>query len=273
MSVHERHATSRWAGDKRFRTVPAAVWVVLFWLVLGAPALEATERFEFFGDRTTVTLTEDRERTVLEGNAGIRSEDLVIEADRVEIYGAGFRYAVAIGNVELVDTKREFTLSSERLRYDRDSENLQAEGSVVLEDERNAITVRGGFLEYRSDEELMVVQAAVRIYGEDLETRSQLARYRRDTEVLELSGVPEVRRGEDDYRAMRIVIDLDRDEVTMHGRVSGAIGSRAEDEPGEEADEEAAEEPAAEESADEPDEPEGGARESGSSEAEGSSRE
>ena len=252
--VHESTAGARCARARGSWRARAVLLCLLLWPAPASGVLGAAERFEFFGDRTTVTLTEGRERTVLEGNAGIRSEDLVIEAERVEIYGSEFRYAVATGNVELVDTKREFTLTSEQLRYDREAENLQAEGSVVLEDERNAITVRGGFLEYRSDEELMVVQAAVRIYGEDLETRSQLARYRRDTEVLELSGVPEVRRGVDDYRAMRIVIDLDRDEVMMHGRVSGAIGSRAEEDPDEE-------DPDEEDDRAEPDAAEGGPRE------------
>ncbi len=193
--------------------------------------VQAGDRFEFFGDRSTATFAEGRERTVLEGDAGIRSDELVIEADRVEIYGSDFRYAVATGDVRLVDRKQELTMRAERLHYDREAEIMRAEGAVELEDERNGIAVRGGFLEYRSEQELIIVQAAVRIQGEDLEARSESARYQRDIDVLELSGVPEVRRRDDEYRAMRIVIDLERDHVAMQGRVSGAIGARSGDGP------------------------------------------
>ncbi len=215
---------------------PWAAVLLLFLATVGIA--EAADEFEFYGDRTSMTLAEGRERTVLEGNAGIRSDELVIEADRVEIFGTDFRHAIATGNVRVVDNKHEITMRAERLHYDRETEVMLAEGAVELEDERNEVVVRGGFLEYRSEQELMIVQAAVRIQGEDLETRSELARFQRDTNVLELSGVPHVRRRDDEYRAMRIVIDLDRDHVTMQGRVSGAIGARAAEERAEEPPEE-----------------------------------
>ncbi|MFP4432014.1 MAG: hypothetical protein ACLFPV_12255, partial [Spirochaetaceae bacterium] len=49
------------------------------------------------------------------------------------------------------------------------------------------------------------------------------ALYRRETEVLELSGLPVVFWKGDEYRAARIVVDLQQDEISLEGDVRGRI--------------------------------------------------
>ncbi|TVR88233.1 MAG: hypothetical protein EA428_12035 [Spirochaetaceae bacterium] len=214
-----------------FRTVYAAVFGLLVLVALAVVPLEAAspESFRFSGDRTSVTLAEGRERTVLSGNAEIVSDDTQIRADRIEIYGRNFRYAVAEGNVRVVDSKRDIHLSAARLFFDREADQLRAEGNVIMEDRANELLVRGRFLENRNEEELTIVQAGVRILGEDLTARGEYARYRRDIDTLEISGMPVVFRKGDEYRATRITIDLDRDEIVLQGEVRGRITTNDDD--------------------------------------------
>lgn len=206
----------------RLAVAASLVLLSLLWVVLPAAA-SSPERFRFSGERTSVTLAEGRERTVLTGNAEIISDDTQIRADRIEIYGRNFRYAVAEGNVRVVDSKRQIYMSASRLFFDRDADQFRAEGNVIMEDRENELVVRGRFLENRNEEELTIVQSGVRILGDDLTARGEYARYKRDTNTLEISGLPVVFRKGDEYRATRISVDLDRDEIVLQGEVRGRI--------------------------------------------------
>lgn len=216
-----------------------AVLAVLAGAMLGPGAVSApgAERFEFAGDRTRVVLGEGRERTILTGNAWIISEDTEIHADEIEIFGSDFRYARARGRVRAEDRRQEITLTGEDLFFDRRAEILRSEGATTMEDRRNEVIVRGGFLENFGAEDLTVIQTGVRILGEDLTARSEFARFRRRLNILELSGLPVVFFKGDEYRAQRIEINLSTDEILLQGRVRGRIttendGDAPADDPG-----------------------------------------
>lgn len=209
----------------RLRAVHLRALGLLAILVVAPLVAASPESFRFSGNRTSVSLAEGRERTVLTGNAEIVSDQTQIRADRIEIYGQDFRYAVAEGSVRVVDSKRDIHLSATRLFFDREADQLRAEGNVIMEDRANELLVRGRFLENRNEEELTIVQAGVRILGDELTARSEYARYRRDIDNLELSGMPVVFRRGDEYRATRITIDLEQDEIVLHGEVRGQLST------------------------------------------------
>ncbi|MFP4566166.1 MAG: LptA/OstA family protein [Spirochaetaceae bacterium] len=211
-------------------------------LILPAPSL-AAERFEFAGDSTRIVFAEGRERTLLSGNARITSDTMDIRADEIEIYGEDFRYALSTGSVRASDEERGIRIESAELFYDREEEILRARGDAVLEDIENELVVRGGVLENRQQEELTVAQIQVRIFGDELTARGEYARYRRDDQVLELSGLPVVFWQGDEYRASRIIVNTETEDISLEGDVRGSI-TPAEDESGEE-------QPAEEEPADE----------------------
>jgi len=181
--------------------------------------------FSFSADQTTIVLAKGKERTVLTGNARIVSEDTTILAHQIEIYGNNFRYATCRGNVRVTDRKQNVYLTSDSLYFDREADITRAEGNVVMEDRENETIVKGGFLENQNKDKSTIVQIGVRILGEDLTTRSEFARYQRADNILELSGLPVVYWKGDQYEASRIVINLDSDEITLQGDVSGTITS------------------------------------------------
>jgi lipopolysaccharide export system protein LptA len=218
----------------------AAVFAALLLMVTSGVA---AERFEFAGDSTRIVFAEGRERTLLSGNARVTSDTMEIRADEIEIYGEDFRYALCTGNVRASDEERGIRIESAELFFDREEEVLRAEGDAVLEDIENELVVRGGVLESRQQEELTIAQIQVRIFGDELTARGEYARYRRDDQVLELSGLPVVFWQGDEYRASRIIVNTETEEISLEGDVRGSITP---------ADEEAAdEEPADEEAGDE----------------------
>jgi lipopolysaccharide export system protein LptA len=68
-----------------------------------------------------------------------------------------------------------------------------------------------------------VFQISVRLFKDDLVCRSEYAVYRRQAKLLDLSGFPVVFKKSDEFRADRIRVDLETDDVTMEGSVSGSI--------------------------------------------------
>lgn len=196
---------------------------------------QSPESFSFSGDETSIVLAEGRERTRLVGNARVVSEATTIEAGEIELYGEDFRYVLCTGGVAVVDEENELYFSSGELFYDRETELTRARYRVVLEDRENEIVVKGGFVETRENGAYVQAQIGVRILRDDLTARSEFVRYNRDLNRLELSGYPVVFWKGDEYRASRITIDLDRDEIELEGGVEGTVTSEAEEETDEEA--------------------------------------
>ncbi len=99
-----------------------------------------------------------------------------------------------------------------------------------MEDIKNEVIVKGNFLEYMGNDETCLIQIGVRILKDDMVCRSEFARYNRNDDILELTGMPVVFWKNDEYRALRILVDLDKDEITLEGKVTGSIFSEKADE-------------------------------------------
>lgn len=199
----------------------------LFFVVAFASAGE--DRFTFSADRTEAVLSQGKERTVLTGRAVIETENTVIRADRVELHGENFRFALCSGNIVVEDRAQGFILHCQNLYFDRERELSRVQGYCEMEDQKNGLVVKGSFLENRGDENRTIIQIGVRILKVDedgrMVCRSEFALYDRDGDTLELSGSPRVNWKGDDYRATRISINLETDEITLEGQVTGTIES------------------------------------------------
>jgi lipopolysaccharide export system protein LptA len=109
------------------------------------------------------------------------------------------------------------------MRYDRTLKIARLEGNSTMEDRKNELVARGRFLAYDDDNEVAVMQISVRLFKDNLVCRSEYAFYNRGEKTLALSGFPIVYKKEDEYRADRIRVDLDTDDVIMEGDVRGSI--------------------------------------------------
>lgn len=196
---------------------------LLSFTLAGTLAAGAQDTFTFQGDSLTSVLTQGRERTILRGHAQIVSGDLVIKADEIELSGKNLRYAVCRGNVAVRDDKKNLDLRADKMDYDREKKISQFTGNTEIEDGKNALIVRSGFVDYREKDEKLTMQITVRIFKKNLTCRSESAFYDRKAETLELSGLPLVYKGTDEYRAGHISVNLKTDEITLDANVSGSI--------------------------------------------------
>ena len=221
-------------------------------LILLCSTLYAADDFSFFGDSLSSRRGKGKEHTSLKGNAGIISSSTRIKADNIEIYGSDNDFAECTGTVEVIDNEKGISLKAERLFFNRRDDIIRVEGAAVMEDMKNEVIVKGNFLEYMGSDETCLIQIGVRILKDDMVCRSEFARYNRNDDILELTGMPVVFWKNDEYRALRIIVDLDKDEITLEGKVTGSIFSEKEDKGDEKPEEEtpagdSEEEPAEEE--------------------------
>lgn len=196
---------------------------LLFLLFIASAVPAAGDTFTFSGDTMTTVFARGKERTVLTGNAVIVSDSTEIRADTIELYGEDSRFAECEGNVEVRDIEKGIYLQSEDLFYDRELDLSRVEGYTEMEDQKNELIVKGGYLENYGKDDITIIQIGVRILKEDLACRSEFARFRREEEILELSGMPYVFWKGDEYRASRIIINLETDEIRLEGEVQGTV--------------------------------------------------
>jgi lipopolysaccharide export system protein LptA len=211
----------------------AAIAASLALAALGTRAA-AADTFSYSGDSVRATLAKGSERAVLTGHATVRSDDVLISADEIQLLGENFTVAIATGAVHVVDAKRGIDLRAGDLWYDRKAKIARIRGSAEMVDLENEIVVKGGFLEDRDEEALAIVQIGVRIFRKDLVCRAEFAKYWRDKKILELTGMPWVSRKGDEYRAAKITVNLDTEEIVLEGSVQGtaAVEEEEEKEPG-----------------------------------------
>jgi lipopolysaccharide export system protein LptA len=181
------------------------------------------DTFSFKADKMSGSRASGKEITVLVGNAEVRSDNLVLKAERIEIQGDDNQFINCSGKVWGQEEEKDIFFETDRLRYDRTLKIARLEGNSTLEDKKNEIVAKGRFIEYDDQAEITVFQISVRLFKDDMVCRSEYAVYRRNEKLLDLSGFPVVFKKDDEFRADRIRVDLDTDDVTMEGAVSGTI--------------------------------------------------
>ena len=202
---------------------PARLVAAIAFVGIVGVASAAAGDLTFSADRSSSVFAEGRERIRLTGNARVESAEFLIVAPSIEIFGDDQRYLRATGGVTVIDRENDLFLTSDEILIDRTDDWLRASGGAYMEDRANDIVVKGALIQNWNRIDLTEISVNVRIIGDDYTARGQFARYRRATEVLELSGNPEVFWKGDEYRASRITIDLANDEIEFVGDVRATV--------------------------------------------------
>jgi len=197
------------------------VFLSVFLALAAIPLLADT--FSFKADRMSGGRATGREITVLSGNAEVLSDTLLLRAERIEIHGNDNRFVDCAGNVQGHEIEKDIFFRTDRLRYDRTLKIARLEGNSTLEDRKNEIVSRARFIEYDDQNETAVLQISVRLFKDNLVCRAEYAVYDRVEQTLLLSGFPVVYKNNDEFRADRIRVDLNTDDVFMEGDVKGSI--------------------------------------------------
>jgi len=181
------------------------------------------DTFTFRADKMSGSKALGSETTILIGHAEVRSDNLLLRADRIEIQGKDNQFIVCTGNVWGHEEEKDILFFTDKLRYDRKLKIARLEGNSSMEDRDNQIVTRARFIEYDDKKEIAVFQINVRLFKDDMVCRAEYAIYHRKSKLLDLSGFPVVFKKDDEFRADKIRVDLDTDDVIMEGTVSGKI--------------------------------------------------
>ncbi|HTX72803.1 MAG TPA: LptA/OstA family protein [Rectinemataceae bacterium] len=185
----------------------------------------AADSVGFSADSVQSVLAKGREHTVLSGHVLVKTGNISISADRIELFGSDFQFMQCSGSVVVRDPDEGITVQSPSLYYDRVKKLSRAEGPSSLEDAKNKLVLKAEFIENDGINEVMVAQVAVRILKEDLACRAEYAVYRRVDKQLELTGAPSATKKGDEYHATRIVVNTDSEEISLEGEVGGVVAS------------------------------------------------
>jgi lipopolysaccharide export system protein LptA len=210
------------------RTAPGASRAMLAAFAFATAAASALAApVVFSADSVQSSLAKGRERTILTGRAKVRTGSISISADRIELFGKDFVYLDCSGKVIVVDDERQIRLEAPSLYYDRDKKLTRAQGPSVLQDDRNKLVLKAEWIENNGENEVTLAQVAVRILKGKLACRAEYALYRRKDNALELSGSPSAYRDGDEYRAARILVNTETEDIALEGEVSGSVTDKS----------------------------------------------
>ena len=156
-----------------------------------------------------------------------------IRAESLELLGPDYDKISGSGSVVLIEIEKGITVESSRFDYDREQELIRFRGRVSLVDEEDGILIRAEALDFFEDDDFVMMTAAVRLIKENTIGRGEFATFRRDEKILELSGRPVVWQDGDEYRADRITVNLETDEIILEGAVEGLLITEGDENPDE----------------------------------------
>lgn len=204
--------------------------ILVSFLVLAPLVPAAPVKITFSADKLQGSGGKGQTSTSLTGNAKVSVDSLNIYGERIELYGKDYRYIKASGNVTGEDAEKGFTFSAASLSYDRETEIAEFMGQAKVEDTKNKVETSAERIEYNQKNEIILLQMAVKLKSKGIACDSLFAVYNRNTSMLELTGKPTVKKGKDEFKAARISVNLDTEDIKLEGKVSGSVTEEKEEE-------------------------------------------
>ncbi len=197
---------------------------LLFFLFLPFISLFVyAEEITFSADSMTGTAGSKNDTTTLSGNASVQTQTMQINADSIELSGEDYRFITASGNVSGSISESQMDFSCGKLKYDRNTKIAQLEDSVHLIDKPNDVTADAQIIEYNQENNTAVMQIEITLKQKNNVCSGTFAIYKKEEQLLELSGNPQIVQGSDNFRAQEIILNLQTQEITLDGRVKGSI--------------------------------------------------
>lgn len=181
------------------------------------------EEITFSANGMTGMAGNTSDRTTLMGNAFVRTSQMEIFADKIEMSGKDFRMVEATGHIrgKNLESKMEFTC--DQMTYDRDTKIAVLRDRVHLTDIENDVVADAEIIEYNQDTDIAILQINIKLTQKDNVCNGAYAVYRKKEQLLNLSGNAQIRQGKDSFRAQEISLNLDTQEITLDGRVRGSV--------------------------------------------------
>jgi len=205
------------------------IFILLFYITVN---FLFSDSIQLSADYMQYEAAEGSEYTLLSGNAYVQTGSKEITADEIRLYGEDYNILVCNGNVEVQDSEEDFKINSQFLYYDRKSKITKINSRSIMEDYKNEMIIKSGFMEYKENDNSLILQIGVRILKENLTCRCEFATYDKNLDTLIMTGLPVVYKENDSFEASKIKVLLETDEIIMSGKVEGSLKIDDEENPG-----------------------------------------
>jgi len=196
--------------------------IIIFLFILFSRILGA-ETWTFSADQVKSSQKKDNPETILTGSARVESEKYLISASYLELSGKDYTHIYGSGGITLTDKERNITISSENFDYDREQNIIKFRELVTLKDKEKDVVIRCESMDYYDRKSIVDLRIAVRLIKGSTICRGEFAVYSMEENHLNISGNPVVWKDGDEYRARRIEVNLDTEEISLEGSVSGEL--------------------------------------------------
>lgn len=196
-----------------------------FFLILAVSVASAAyaEKIMFSADSMTGVVGDKSDSTTLSGEAYVLTDSMEIYADQIGLSGKNFRFIEAQGSIKGKNMESELEFTCEKLKYDRETKIAELSDNVNLKDTKNNVNAKAQIIEYNQNTDTAVMQIEIELTQKNNICTGAYAIYRKNDQLLELSGNSQIKQGDDTFRAQQITLDLNSQEITLDGRVKGSI--------------------------------------------------
>lgn len=197
--------------------------ISLFLFSVFAAEKANAEKITFSANSMTGVVGDKSDSTTLNGEAYVLTDSMEIFADQIGLSGKNFRFIEAHGNIKGKNMESELEFTCDKLKYDRETKIAELSDNVDLKDIKNDVNAKAQIIEYNQNTETAVMQIEIQLTQKNNVCTGAYAIYRKNDQMLELSGNSQIKQGEDTFRAQQITLDLTSQEITLDGRVKGSI--------------------------------------------------
>ena len=197
--------------------------ILLLQILLVLNFLTFGEIITFSAGNMKGTIGSSSDTTELSENAYILTESMEISADSIKMSGENFRYIEATGSIKgkNIESKMEFTCES--LKYDRETKIAELKNNVTLTDTENDVQAKAQVIEYNQETETAVMQINIELKQKENICSGAYAVYRKNEQLLDLSGNAQIKQKSDTFRAQQITLNMDSQEIIRDGKVKGSV--------------------------------------------------
>ncbi|NLE14282.1 MAG: hypothetical protein GX626_00245 [Spirochaetales bacterium] len=201
-------------------------WFILLCILLSCAALPA-EEITFSGGSTRMSMQQGNQTITLGEGARITSGSVQLYADQINLSGNNFRYVACTKSVKLIDTERGIEVLAHNLFFDRDEQMILIDGFVELDDTINEVHATAFMMQFSLETGEVLLQVDVRLFKHTesgaMVCESDVMRFDRTNQELELKGKATIDWAGDRYEAERIIVDLETEEIAMDGSIKGVV--------------------------------------------------
>lgn len=181
----------------------------------------------FNGGYTKISMKEGLESIILEDKANVIIDDLSLSANKISLLGKSYDKIESEGNIIIRDEKKGLTILCNSLYYDRTTNIISITGGVEINDSENEIHFTAQSLEYDMDNEKMSFSVEINLlYIADnslMKGSGDVLIFDRAKNSLVLLGNSKVTWKDDNYRADAIKVDMNNNEISLEGSITGSI--------------------------------------------------